>query len=973
MISSLPGGMPLNKEASVDYLDFKDRFLDLVREEAADDGEAFRRAVRLMAKFAAETEGFSYDRLHFRDLSADDPKRTYDFFAFEEGILHLFFLDSQLFERDDETVSMPMMRRELQGTNALCAHAQSSYATEPTGEEDAHSLCSLILSRMSKGLPVDVDGVRLHFLALNEVPKGSAAPAEAKIGNLRVEICVWSPSLCAFESFNVDETAGEVFAKVSEETGNSENRMPGEEEKPKVVSPTAATTEPPRPTATSAAQTVRPPVEPLRTVKPVENSGPRVFHVSKKTADETASATDHSELMPSRFYRPPEKETTLDIESNSAEEFRRKVLQNAGAEGSTAYGVFNSFVKSLVHAGIFEDIRPADCSETIVGSRKIALSGYAYDPNACVLSLFILDWGSYVYWSSPSPMLADDFERLTQRLKNFYLLASRNQLIDDVLDAETDEGMAAGDIFRWSSLDDENKIQRVQCVVLTLRPNGMRKKEWTEEFPFGPDGPSCVSFLYDYRALYELSHSVAEIVIDFDDPESQLEPVHMLETVNTDDGYRAYLGRMPAANLARIYERYGQRVLSGNVRAFLQSNNRVNKGMLKTAREDAPSFFAYNNGICVVVRDLETIREGNVDRIVRARDFQIVNGGQTTATLHMLWSDIRRKFRGQPEADNALADVCVPMKLTAPAASSSERDREKLVMNISKYANSQSKVSDSDLGANTHFQIKFKAQSEHSRCAIRPSVGNNVTYWYYERSRGSYKVEVTRDKAVHASRKKSAKTPFELRYPKKFSKTDLAKWIKSWDMAPDIVSRGAQKCYAAFEEDVRRMEARDPSLTFITPEYVKYCLGKGLLFTGIDDIVKESAWYQESRSYKANLVTYAMAYLSLTLKRLFGPEADFDFLRLWDEQELPARLVPLLDLFARLARDTFDWEERSWSDVGEWVKKSECWARMSSQNVTFGESERRFLREWTVLQIPDFDTSGTNLPPSETDKHDPDA
>lgn len=949
----------------MDYLDFKDRFIDLAR-DGADDGAAFRRAVRLMAKFTTETENLSYDLLHFRDLSADDPKRTYDFFAFEEGILHLFFLDSLLFERDDETVSMPMMRRELQGTNALFAHAQGSYATEPSGDEDAHSLCSLILSRMSKGLPVDVDGIRLHFLALNEVPKGSAAPADAKIGNLHVEICVWSPSLCNFESFDIDDAAGRVFEKVPEKSDTLENLAASEEDKRKVAEPTAARPNTARP-VTAPVETSRPETTTPPPSKPVETAGPRVFRVSKSKPDVGAgTAADYGELETSRFYRPPEKETTLDIESNSAEEFRRKVLQNAGAEGSTAYGVFNSFVKSLVHAGIFEDIRPADCSETMVGSRKIALSGYAYDPNACVLSLFILDWGSYVYWSSPSPLLADDFERLTQRLKNFYLLASRNQLIDDVLDAETDEGMAAGDIFRWSSLEDENKIQRVQCVVLTLRPNGMRKKEWSEEFPFGPDGPSCVSFLYDYRALYELSHSVAEIVIDFDDPESQLEPVHMLETVNTDDGYRAYLGRMPAANLARIYERYGQRVLSGNVRAFLQSNNRVNKGMLKTAREDAPSFFAYNNGICVVVRDLETVREGNVDRIVRARDFQIVNGGQTTATLHMLWSDIRKKFRGQPEADGALADVCVPMKLTAPAASSSERDRERLVMNISKYANSQSKVSDSDLGANTHFQIKFKAQSEHSRCAIRPSVGNNVTYWYYERSRGSYKVEVTRDKAVHASRKKSAKTPFELRYPKKFSKTDLAKWIKSWDMKPDIVSRGAQKCYAAFEEDVRRVEARDPSLSFITPEYVKYCLGKGLLFTGLDDIVKDSAWYQESRSYKANLVCYAMAYLSLTLKRLFGPNADFDFLRLWDEQELPLRLVPLLDLFARLARDTFDWEDRSWSDVGEWVKKSECWARMASQHVTLSESERRFLREWTVLLIPGFDTSGTTSDPAAT-------
>ena len=73
--------------------------------------------------------------------------------------------------------------------------------------------------------------------------------------------------------------------------------------------------------------------------------------------------------------------------------------------------------------------------------------------------------------------------------------------------------------------------------------------------------------VYDYRTLYELSHSAAEVVINFEDPKSGFEPVDMIEAFNRQDGYRAYLGRMPAVNLARIYAQYGQRVLNGNVRA----------------------------------------------------------------------------------------------------------------------------------------------------------------------------------------------------------------------------------------------------------------------------------------------------------------------------------------------------------------------------------------------------------------------
>lgn len=296
------------------------------------------------------------------------------------------------------------------------------------------------------------------------------------------------------------------------------------------------------------------------------------------------------------------------------------------------------------------------------------------------------------------------------------------------------------------------------------------------------------------------------------------------------------------------------------------------------------------------------------------------------------------------------------MKLTVPSPTCSDEQREALIMNISKFANSQSAVSNADLGANTHFQIKFKSQSEHSRCAIRPSLGGSgtVTYWYYERSRGSYKVESERDEAILTKRKKKGKSPFELRYPKKFTKTDLAKWIKAWDQVPHIVSRGSQKCYAAFEADVRNAEKQDPSFSFVTPEYVQYCIGKGILFRQVDSVVAGTAWYKAAKSYKANLVCYAVAYLSLTLQRLYGKEAELDFFRIWDKQATPTNLAPIVERMARLASETFNWEDRGWDDVGEWVKKKECWEKMSEHVMDFSDAEKRLLRDWTVLRIPEY-------------------
>lgn len=1122
------------------YLEFKDKFFDFALRNSRDDETAFLLAVRLMAALICEKSEFVFERLHFRERFADDPGRSYDFVAFESRILHFFVLDSKLFDRDDETVSLPMMDVEVRGMQTLFSHAEKAYAVTPSGQEDAHALCALILSRMSKALPTDdVDEIHVHYLALNPVPESFVEPIDNEIGNLRVRVSEWSPALvlptidlltvAAVKAFSSTQNPPKAKKPESDDGVNS-----AEEYRRKILQTVASEKFPADRIFDLFAKTLvraglfedihaahcsemqigalrfalsgyaydpqscvlslflldwGPYVrsdspEPLRNtdvnrltrrllnfyhlashnrllIKGLDaqtDAGKAASDIFRWSASEDGTKIkqlkcvtltlrsdktekkdlleefryggnrlscvrlvydyrslyelSHSadggvidfdksdvpsghasdarradalvveaggdapdfagqpepkqspekptavadELTVSRFYRPQTEEKTLDVQVNSAEEYRRKILQTDASRGLQAYRIFDLFAKTLVRAGLYEDIRSAHCDARQVGNLKIALSGYAYDPQACIVTLFLLDWGTYVCSDSPEPLRTADFDRLTKRLLNFYGLAARNRLVDEVLDAQTDEGQAAGDIFRWSALEDENKVNQVRCVVLTLRPDKTGKKELAEEFPFGEDGPSCVRLVYDYRSLYELSHSSAEVVINFEDPKEEFEPVDMIEAFNRQDGYRAYLGRMPAVNLARIYDRYGQRVLNGNVRAFLQSNNRVNKGMLKTAKEDAESFFAYNNGICVVAREMATSRHGTADRIVSVRDFQIVNGGQTTATLHKLWNDFRRKTKSEPEAVNVLQNVYVPMKLTVPSPTCSDEQREALIMNISKFANSQSAVSNADLGANTHFQIKFKSQSEHSRCAIRPSVGGSgtVTYWYYERSRGSYKVESERDDAILTKRKKKGKSPFELRYPKKFTKTDLAKWIKAWDQVPHIVSRGSQKCYAAFEADVRNAEKQDPSLSFVTPEYVQYCIGKGILFRQVDSVVAGSSWYKAAKSYKANLVCYAVAYLSLTLQRLYGKEAELDFFRIWDKQATPTNLAPIVERMARLALETFNWEDRGWDDVGEWVKKKECWEKMSEHVMDFSDAEKRLLRDWTVLRIPEY-------------------
>src|SRR5690606_12812258 len=145
-----------------------------------------------------------------------------------------------------------------------------------------------------------------------------------------------------------------------------------------------------------------------------------------------------------------------------------------------------------------------------------------------------------------------------------------------------------------------------------------------------------------------------------------------------------YLSILPGKLLSDIYWEYGSRLLEGNVRAFLSAKWKVNKGIRNTIKKEPSKFFTYNNGIACTAKNLTFSDDGK--SIIKIEDLQIINGGQTTASLTTAW-----------KVDKAsLETIYVPMKLTI--VKSDEYDE--MIQNISKYANSQNKVTDADLFSN---------------------------------------------------------------------------------------------------------------------------------------------------------------------------------------------------------------------------------------------------------------------------------
>lgn len=252
-------------------------------------------------------------------------------------------------------------------------------------------------------------------------------------------------------------------------------------------------------------------------------------------------------------------------------------------------------------------------------------------------------------------------------------------------------------------------------------------------------------------------------------------------SANTDD-YKSYLCIIPGTALADIYDYYGSQLLEGNVRSFLSTKVAVNKKIRETILRIPQNFFAYNNGVSATAMDLliESTNEGKF--ITYARDFQIINGGQTTASL----SNARYK-------DGAdLSQIYVQMKLTE--VDSNADKASDLIRNISRSSNSQNKVSDADFFATHPFHIRME---QISRRIFAPASGGAQyeTKWFYERARGQY-IQAQ----MHMT--KAQKDKFAAQHPKKqvITKTDLAKVRNSWSGIPHIVSKGAQTNFMKFAE-----------------------------------------------------------------------------------------------------------------------------------------------------------------------------
>ncbi|PAK20154.1 hypothetical protein CJO36_04470 [Megasphaera elsdenii] len=554
--------------------------------------------------------------------------------------------------------------------------------------------------------------------------------------------------------------------------------------------------------------------------------------------------------------------------------------------------------ENLIDAEEFLEFVPLQFES--IGSRnsRIQIDGYCYDNLENCLSLFICDF-----------MESDEIEKLTntdavnlfKREQNF-IVNSMNGFI-----LERGEPSTQGYDLAYDVSNRFKNVDKYRMYIISNRLMSARVHKFENRILCGKE---CEYTIWDIGRLYELEKSRSgreEVEIHLAD--FGVEGIPCLKAGQSSE-YTAFLCNIPGKILAELYNEYGGRLLEGNVRSFLSTRGKINKQIRNTILNEPKKFFAYNNGIAATSSDVKTKMTINGLILTDIRDLQIVNGGQTTASLANAL--VKDKDRA-----NDLRDIYVPMKLSVVEPETAAR----LIPDIARYANSQNKVSEADFFSNSPFHIQME---QISRKLLAPAVNGNQygTHWYYERARGQYRQETARMTPVQKKR-------FEKENPKKqvITKTDMAKFYNIYRMMPDVVSTGAQKNFIKFAGWAAEQWEKDKNQ--FNEQFYKSVVAVDILFHSIDGIVKRASWYDGG--YKAQVNTYTLSWLFWLIHQQC-PDKEMDLKRIWQKQEISRSTEKQLEELAEECYVFLTDPKRGVQNVTEWAKKAECWEKMKKKS-----------------------------------------
>lgn len=566
----------------------------------------------------------------------------------------------------------------------------------------------------------------------------------------------------------------------------------------------------------------------------------------------------------------------IDLEA-FALQLKSEVADRALGEDDGGEFTENAFVEvvaeHLADIGMIEN--PVTCHfRDKLGSGYIRLSGYAVPDDGERIDLLVAMFSGS---GEPVVLASTDVTRLAGQAARALLAASRNVHVD-------------------MEKDDRHAMMERLAELVVAGTRAARVILITDDLctvraidPATVAGVEVQFEIYDLRRLMRtMRGGQTREVIDIDLISHGLPAIPCVAMPPGPEPYQTWLAVFPGDSLYQLYEAYGPRILEFNVRAFLQATGKVNRGIRDTIRDEPGYFMAYNNGISITADEVRTSTVEGGLAIVGFKGLQIVNGGQTTASIH--------RARKRDRLD--LSRVHVPAKITRLPPESVDL----MVPQISRFANTQNVIQEADFSSNEPFHIAIERLSKDVWAP------GEQTRWFYERSRGQYQTAYS----IEGNTETRARA-FRERTPpaKRISKTDLARFLNSWIRLPHIVSGGTQKNFIAY---MRRMRESRGAKWEPDEGFYRDAIAQAILFLAAQRIVRQEGF----PAYRINIVTYLVSYLS----HRTGGRLRLDLI--WQRQGLSEELELLLRNWS-YAVDGQIQTSAAGRNVTEWAKKETCW------------------------------------------------
>ena len=467
-------------------------------------------------------------------------------------------------------------------------------------------------------------------------------------------------------------------------------------------------------------------------------------------------------------------------------------------------------------------------------------------------------------------------------------------------------------------------IRKIHLVIISTNKKSERLKTTLSLKPFvvGTKSFDVDLTLLDIEGIYETksaSFKRDDIIIDTKDyglPDG----IPCIKADIESNDYDSYLAVVPGKFLSDIYIKYSARLLESNVRSFLNTRGEINKGILNTILNNKSRFFAYNNGIATTAENIEINHTKKGIFITEFKNLQIINGGQTTASL----------ASAVIKNDADLSGIYVQMKLSL---TKNIDEAPELIRLISKYANKQNKVTNADLNSNHPFYARIEDFSRRIKAPLLPN-STIQSVWFFERARGQY------DQAKMKLKTKRDRDLFEMQNPKsqKFTKTDLAKYINASEMRPFDVSWGAEVNMTKFQ--LLMEKDWDKSNLKYNETYYKDLIAKAILFKEIEKIISNEDWYINNKGYRAQLVPYTFSKFVYEAK---NEGLILNYKKIWEQQKCLDAYRDDLAKIAKLVYDVFNDDNRQILNIGEYAKRDICWNKLNETKFELSSNTKKQL------------------------------